>query len=37
MHDYNKLLEELKAGQLDESLARVYDLHDGGKALEQGR
>ena len=37
MHDCNKLLEELKAGQLDESLARVYDLHDGGKALEQGR
>lgn len=37
MHDCNGLLAELRAGQLDQALGRVYDLHDGGKGLEQGR
>ena len=36
MRDCNKLLEELKAGQKNAELARVYDIHDGGASVEEG-
>ena len=37
MQDCNNLLQQLKAGNMDEALSRVYDVHDGGKSVEQGR